>query len=337
MKKPPLSEQDWIFIHKMNNEGSGIPKICKKINRPYNTVKRALKRFKTPPYYTQENWYEHGKYCYEQSCLNRSKSRKKRRLKNDLIKSYVKEKLKKKWSPEAISIRLSIEHPEQSISYEAIYDWIAFEAPKYEEYLSRGKYKKKRGKPGSRKRKKRTPKDKNKSLIDNRPASADDRTSDGALEADLIIGKGRSCLLTIVNRKTRRIWIRKVKSKEALVVYWALCGVLRTIPSDERHTLTLDNGGEFAKWDELESVFGVWIYFCHAYCSFEKGTIENRNGVIRNRFFPKGTNFDEVSRAQIIEAENWINNYPMKVLAGLTPLEVEAINREKKFKLRKAA
>ena len=337
MKNSPLNEQEWILIHKMDVKGNKIPEICKKINRPYNTVKRALRRFQTPPYFTKEDWYEYGKYCHEQSGLNRSKSRNKQRLKNDLIRSFVEEKLKKKWSPEMISIRLPILHPGQSISYEAIYDWIAFEAPEYEQYLSRGRYKKRQGKSGSRKRKKRVPKSECKSLIDNRPISADNRTSDGALEADLIIGKGRSCLLTVVNRKTRRIWIRKVKSKEAVVVFWILSGVLRTIPEEERFTLTLDNGGEFAKWRELESVFGIWVYFCHAYCSFEKGTVENRNGVIRNRFFPKRTNFDEVTREQIMEAENWINSYPMKILNGLTPLEAETINREKRELFKKAA
>lgn len=327
-KKPPLSEREWILIHRMNFENKGIHRIAKKLGRPKITIKRALKRFKLPAYLRYRDWCEFGRYCYKESRKKRQKSRKKCRLKNESIKEYVKAKLVQKWAPGIISLRISIELPGRSISAEAIYDWIAFEAPEYEQYLVRGRYEKRRGKPGSRKHKKRPSKCPEKVSIVNRPESANDRTCEGALEADLIIGSGRSCLLTVVNRRTRRIWIRKVKSKEAMAVYWALMGVLNTMPEEHRRTLTLDNGGEFAKWKELELFFGIWVYFCHAYCSFEKGTIENKNGVVRNRFFSKGTNFDEVSNEEIRNAENWINNYPMKVLGGLTPLEAEALDRE---------
>jgi len=337
MKKPPLSEQDWILIHRMNYESYEIQEIARKISRPQITVDRALERFNLPPYLRKRDWLEFGKYCYEQSREKRRKSRKKIRLKSEKIRTYVKSKLEQKWAPEIISIRISTELPGCSISAEAIYDWIAFECPEYEKYLVRGRYKKKQGKPGSRK-KLRPAKCPDKVNITNRPESANDRTSDGALEADLIIGSGsKSCLLTVVNRKTRRIWIRKVRSKDSQVVFWMLAGVLRAIPEQERLTLTLDNGGEFARWLDLESVFGIWVYFCHAYCSFEKGTIENRNGTVRNRFFSKGTNFDDVSIEEIRKAENWINNYPMKILDGLTPLEVETRNREARMELKKAA
>lgn len=334
MNKPPLNLEEWTLIHRMNSEGYEIQQIARKINRPKITVERALARFNPPAYIRRRDWLEFGKYCHEKSKERRSKSRKKLRLKNEKIKDFVKKKLENKWSPTIISERIAMELPGCSISAEAIYDWIAHESPEYERYLVRGKYKKKQGKPGSRK-KKRRPKCKEKSTIDNRPESSNNRTSDGAYEADLMIGTGKSCLLTLINRKTRKFYIRKVKSKDSLAVFWALAGIFKTIPEEERLTLTLDNGTEFAKWVDLEEVFGVWVYFCHAYCSFEKGSVENRNGVVRNRFFPKGTNFDDVSSEQIQEAENWINNYPMKILNGLTPLEAEARNRKHRIELKK--
>ncbi len=339
-KKPPLSEEDWILIHRMNCEGKKIRKISKKILRPEVTIKRALKRFDLPPYLRRSDWYEFGKYCYAESRKKRRMDRKKIRLKNEVIRQYVKEKLEQKWAPSIISLRLGIAHPGMSISAEAIYDWIFAEAPEYEKYLVRGRYKNKRGKIGCRSYPKRPPKCAAKMIIDARPESANDRTCEGSFEGDLIIGSGgKSCLLTLVNRRTRRVWIRKLTSKDSVGVFWALMGILRTLPEEERRTLTLDNGTEFAKWMDLEQKLGIWVYFCHPYCSFEKGSIENRNGVIRNRFFKKSTNFDDVSHEEVREAEAWINNYPMKVLDGLTPLEDEALNREvrKKNKICKLA
>lgn len=332
-KKPPLKEEDWILIHRMNYEGKKIQEISKRILRPAITIKRALNRYNLPPYLRRRDWYEFGKYCYEESRRNRSNKRKKVRLKNETIRKYVKEKLEKRWCPSVISFRLKLEHPGMSISAESIYDWIFAEAPEYEQYLVRGRYKKKRGKVGSRKYPKRRPKCASKTIIDARPVSANNRSCEGSLEGDLIIGRGgKSCLLTLVNRKTRRIWVRKLKSKDSIGVFWALMGILRTLHEEERRTLTLDNGTEFAKWMDLERKLGIWVYFCHPYCSFEKGSIENRNGIIRNRFFKKCTNFDDISHEEIKQAEIWINNYPMKVLGGLTPLEAEARNREARQK-----
>jgi IS30 family transposase len=332
-KSPPLSLSDWILICKMNYKGKGFHEISKKLNRPVITIKRAIARYPIPPYLRYREWQKYGEYCYEQARTRRSASRKRGyKLDDVFLKEYVTSRLKKRWSPSIISLRLSVDHPECSICAETIYEWI-YNHPdggEYVQYLVRGAKEKRQGKPGSRKLKGRVSKTSEKKSIEERPVSAEDRSSDGALECDLVIGKGRSCLLVLVNRKTRRTWIRKVKSKESMVICWALIGVLRTIPEEERRTLTTDNGTEFAKWQDVEHLIGIWIYFCHAYCSFEKGTVENRNGVIRNRFFRKGTDFDGVSTEEIREAEAWLNKYPMKIHWGLTPLELEAKLREER-------
>ena len=337
MKRRPLSEEEWIIICKMRYEKREIQEIAQKILRPLITVERALNRFDPPPYYSYADWEKLGRHYHGLSKKNKGR-RGRARLKSPFILEYVKSGLEKKWSPEQISLRLRIDHPGLSISYEAIYDWIVHdpEGKDYEKYLVRGISEKKRGAPGSRKLKGRKPKDREKVSIEHRPASAEDRTSDGAQEVDLIIGKGRSCLLVLVNRKTRRVWLRKIKSKESMVVMWALMGILKTLPEEERRTITSDNGTEFAKWREVENLMGIWFYFCHVYCPFEKGTVENRNGVIRGRFFKKGTDFDNVSHEEIREVELWMNTCPIKLHGGYSALEIEARLRKEREDKRKA-
>ena len=85
-------------------------------------------------------------------------------------------------------------------------------------------------------------------------------------------------------------------------------------------SITYDNGLEFSKHEKINKIFNISSYFCKPYHSWEKGTVENINGLIR-RFFPKGTNFDKVSIKEIKYVENWINNRPMKVLGFKTPNE----------------
>ena len=87
------------------------------------------------------------------------------------------------------------------------------------------------------------------------------------------------------------------------------------------HSITYDNGCEFSKHELVNEKLGCNSYFCKPYHAWEKGTVENINGLIR-RFFPKGTNFDTITDEDIIKMENWINNLPMKVLGFKTPNEM---------------
>lgn len=86
-------------------------------------------------------------------------------------------------------------------------------------------------------------------------------------------------------------------------------------------TLTLDNGSENAGFNELEKRLNIDTYFCDPYCSWQRGSVENINGILR-RFFPKKTDFKKVSAQQIQYVQDWFNNRPMKVLAFKTPNEV---------------
>ena len=86
-------------------------------------------------------------------------------------------------------------------------------------------------------------------------------------------------------------------------------------------SIRYENGYEFQKHEKINKTFNIKSYFCKPYASYEKGTVENINGLIR-RFFPKGTNFDTITEEEIVYVENWINNRPMKVLNYMTPEQV---------------
>ena len=126
-----------------------------------------------------------------------------------------------------------------------------------------------------------------------------------------------------VERKTRRVYLRKVANREAETVRRTIFQILYSLPSVARKSLTVDNGKEHEWLPRLEPVFkkdGFLVYYCNPYCSWERGTVEALNGVIRNKF-PKGTNFDNVSEEEVQEVQDWVNNLPMECHKGYTPEE----------------
>lgn len=164
--------------------------------------------------------------------------------------------------------------------------------------------------------------------IEQRPEEIDGREEFGHWEGDTVYsGKGKRkttrALLTLTERKTRKEIIIAIPNRKAETVVKALDALERKLGARRFRaifkSITFDNGTEFAAAEELERscvnkhLPRTKVYFCHPYSSWERGTNENTNGMIRRRF-PKGTNFAAVTNAQITQAENWINNYPRKIL-----------------------
>lgn len=156
--------------------------------------------------------------------------------------------------------------------------------------------------------------------IEIRPEYINQRLEQGHKEMDLIISgkKGRSVLLTMTDRKSRKEIIRKLPNKEADSVV----KVLRRLRKTGIRSLSTDNGSEFLHYDDMKKVVPE-IYYCHSYAAWEKGTNENHNRIIR-RWFPKGTNFDKVSQRELKDLEDWMNNYPRRSLGWRTPNEAAA-------------
>ena len=163
----------------------------------------------------------------------------------------------------------------------------------------------------------------NRTDIDFRPQEANDRLIFGHFEADCIVScKGsKSALLVLVDRKTRKTKIKKLERKAASLTSSSIVNALSVYKSSQIHSITYDNGCEFSKHEQVNEKLGCNSYFCKPYHAWEKGTVENINGLIR-RFFPKGTDFDTITDEDIIKMENWINNLPMKVLGFKTPNEM---------------
>lgn len=164
--------------------------------------------------------------------------------------------------------------------------------------------------------------------ISNRPERINDRTEYGHWEMDLILGKGGkgAALLTLTERQTRQELIFKIPDKRASSIRRIFDHLEEELPdfSEKFKSITTDNGSEFLKYDQLRrSIHGgnrFDVYYCHSYAAWEKGSNENHNRMIR-RFFPKGTEFNSITGSEITNVQDWMNDYPRKILGWKTPNE----------------
>lgn len=157
--------------------------------------------------------------------------------------------------------------------------------------------------------------------IENRPEHIEERKEEGHWEGDLMIGvKQGSAIGTLVERKTRFTYIVKLANKKSNTVTSAFSKALNSLDDHWRKTLTYDNGVEMAYHQKLTAKSGMDVYFAHPYSSWERGTNENTNGLIR-RYLPKGTNFHQITEEQLKNIQHKLNNRPRKILGYKTPLE----------------
>ena len=168
--------------------------------------------------------------------------------------------------------------------------------------------------------------------IEIRPAAIGQRAEPGHWEMDLVVGPqgSKPCLLTLTERLTRKEIITLLPDRRAVTIRRALDRIERqTVGFKQKFkSITTDNGSEFMEYELLikscrSKGQRFEVYYCHSYAAWEKGSNENHNKMIR-RFFPKGTDFSQVTKKQVAAVQNWMNNYPRKVLNWLTPLEAEA-------------
>ena len=157
--------------------------------------------------------------------------------------------------------------------------------------------------------------------IEERPQQVEDRSEFGHWEGDTVMGRdGRHCILTLVERKTLKLRIRKLPARQAKEVNRVLSEKLGAEGKLEIKSVTLDNGTEFHGHAQLEQRYGTKFYFARPYHSWERGTNENTNGLIR-QYLPKGTCFKDLTDRQCQEIEDALNSRPRKKLAFSTPDE----------------
>ena len=161
---------------------------------------------------------------------------------------------------------------------------------------------------------------KNRVDIDQRPSIVDEKVRFGDLEIDTIIGKNhKGALLTINDRVTGLVWIRCLSGKEAEPLTKAAVKALMPI-KELIHTITADNGKEFSFHEKIAEKLNSLIYFANPYHSWERGANENTNGLIR-QYFPKGTDFGNITQEQVMRVQNILNSRPRKRLGYMTPKE----------------
>jgi IS30 family transposase len=217
------------------------------------------------------------------------------------------------YSPESIADELSQGDLGVKLSGRTIRRWLLTDAPGLRQHLPhRGKPRRNHLTPRKRHRNHNGAPEKRS--IHERPDVVERRERAGDLEGDMIVcRKSTSAVLSVIDRKTRRRWYRKVANLKAETVLQSLTRLLLEIPPTQRHTITFDRGGEFAEWKTLEQLFGILVYFCDPYCAWQKGSVERSNKEFR-RFVPKGTDLALVSEQNIARIEAVLNAKPMRCL-----------------------
>ena len=218
------------------------------------------------------------------------------------------------WSPEQISDYCRSEQVLQ-ISHEWIYQHIYQDKHKGGNLWKHLRCRKKRKKRyGSYEKRGQIP---NRTSIEERPQVVADRSRLGDWEADTIIGKGRKgAIVTLVDRKSRYLRMGLVSKRTKEAVKKMIISLLAGYPV---HTITCDNGKEFADHEDIARALGARIYFAHPYASWERGTNENTNGLIR-QYIPKSTDFSALVKTDILFVENRLNMRPRKCLSFNSPM-----------------
>lgn len=264
-----------------------------------------------------------GKYCHNkaQKLADERRANSKESHFTDDNWMVVKSLLEQKWSPEQISgwLRTHQEAYGFYVSDQWIYEYIKSDRDNggtlYEHLRRAGKAYKFGGKKVYR------GKIKGRIDISLRPEIIDKRLRIGDWEVDSVIGKmNQSSIVTIVERASRYTAIIKVSSKESEHVCDAIIQRMaeNTLPV---YSMTGDNGTEFTEHQKIADALDIDFYFTHPYSSWEKGTNENTNGLIR-QYFPKGTNFAMITASMLKEVEDALNSRPRKKLNYKTPKEI---------------
>ena len=301
-----LQKEERIKIRTLLDIGRSITDISVYLKRHRSTIYREMNR---PG--IQADHYSAESY-HIQSRANMIRNQDDSSPTKETVKLIEQQIIQEQWSPEQISGWLKM-HKHETVSHSWIYQHIAKdreEGGELSNHLRRGgSYQKGpveyRGKIV------------NRIPIEQRPEIVSKRTRLGDYEIDLIVGpKNKGSILTVVDRVSRECTIRKLANKSALEVESIVSQAIKGYA----HTITSDNGTEFTNHQSIAKTLNIQYYFANPYASYERGSIENLNGLIR-QYIPKGKEFDDIRQNELNIIENKLNNRPRKVLDFLSPIE----------------
>lgn len=296
--------------------------IAKVLGRSHTSVSREMKKN-----FPKLHQAYIPRIAQENAKKNTHRRGRKDRLKSEEIRTYVIKHLRRRWSPEQISIRIKIDMNE-TISHEAIYQYVYSRVcfgsnltkPNIEDLRPYLRRRRRIRRPKGARRCQRIFKPYGTS-IEERPDIINGRKRIGDWEGDTVESRDhKPGINTLVERRTGYTMITKLKDKTSSSTTQVVSQRMEVLPSELKHSITLDNGPENHDWENLERNTGMKSYFAHPYCSGERGTNENTNGLIRD-YFPKKTDFDTISDEEIRFVERELNCRPRKRLNGRTPLE----------------
>lgn len=321
MQYKHFSIEERELIQKGLWEKRSIRAIARILGRPHSSILREIKRNKPP----EVNRYT-PRLAHDRALKKRGSCGRSERLKNRQVREYVTRELKRRRSPEQIAGCIARDINE-TISPEAIYQFIyaqiSYNKPRRgcEDLRSYLRRRRKIRQPKGHRKYQRVLKPQGPS-IDTRPRIIDLRTRIGDWESDSVESRDhRPGINTLVDRKTGLVFITKLSAKTGAATRCAIIKRLALLPPYARHTITFDNGPENRDWQPVEAMTGARCYFAHPYHSWERGTNENTNGLIRD-YFPKGTDFSTISDEEIAFVERELNERPRKRHGFKSPLEV---------------
>ncbi|NIN61643.1 MAG: IS30 family transposase [Gammaproteobacteria bacterium] len=303
-----LTQEQRYQIYALKKMGHNQTEIANCIGVDKSTISRELKR-------------NQGQRGYRpKQAHNLAMSRRKQGQRRIQARTWaiIDEKLRLDWSPEQISGWL-LKHHQIQVSHEWIYQYLLSDKQAGGDLYKHLRCQKKRRKRyGSRDRRGKLP---NRRSIEERPEIVDQRQRIGDWEVDTIVGKGHhQAIVTLTERKSRLALLRKVDRRTAELVGDAVIDLLQPL-ADRLHTITGDNGKEFAEHERIAQDLGVDFFFAHPYAAWERGANENMNGLVR-QYIPKNRELSSVTNDELEQIMLKLNHRPRKCLDFMSPFEV---------------
>jgi len=305
-----FEEREQIGIWRL--EGVSQAEMARRLGRSSSTVNRELARNRLPSGGYQPSFAE-GSYLVR---------RERRALleRDEQLERFVVDRLAEGWSPEQIAgwLKAGNEPGLRGIGTETIYRFVYRARQKVEKLwklLPRGKARR-----GQRKRRETKSNITDRRSIHERPEAVLDREKLGDWEADLMFCRRTQPVLVLHERTSRLTLAAKLAGKSAAETAATLMAIFKRLAPELKNSITFDNGSEFARHGLLSSVSGMTAWFCDAYASWQKGSVENTNGRLR-RYLPRQLDLDTVSQADLQEIVLSLNLTPRKCLGYLTPIQ----------------
>lgn len=306
-----IGPEDWAVISRLLRAGYSIRAIAETLGKDHSAVSRHVRMYG-------------GRDAYDAREVRRRKRMTRitamdsiRILKGTLLRTVVK-LLKDHQSPEQIAGVLTLE--DIHIAASTIYRYIKERAPHLKQYLrsQKGRYRRKYGTKIREKAREQA----KKRRIDERPKVVERRGRLGDFEGDTMQGKDKRVrIVTLVDRRSGYLIAYLLPKMNAELLTKLAIQKLKPLPKEKRKTLTLDNGTEFSDFERLEKQTGMSIYFAYPYHSWERGTNENTNGLLR-QYFPKSMDFNCITPRELTKVVKRLNNRPRKRLKFKSPRQV---------------